>query len=84
MCLLCRNLNVCIDRLSADQLDTLKLASAPLPALLRDTKIVANNKKVIWSSIEKYENNKWSQIGFEGGETDCFQADDGDKENGEE
>ena len=34
--------------------------------------------------FEKYENNKWSQIGFEGGETDGFQADDGDKENGEE
>jgi hypothetical protein len=34
--------------------------------------------------FEKYKNNKWSQIGFEGGETDCFQADDGDKENGEE
>ena len=29
-------------------------------------------------------NNKWSQIGFEGGETDDFQADDGDKENGAE
>jgi hypothetical protein len=42
---LCHILNKCIDRLRADQLDTFKLASAPLPALLRDVKIVANNKR---------------------------------------
>jgi hypothetical protein len=54
---LCKILNKCIDRLRADQLDALKLASAPLPALLRDVKIVANNKKAILNTIKQYENN---------------------------
>jgi hypothetical protein len=34
------------------------------------------------NGIEQYENNEWPTIGFEGGETDGFQAGDGDKENG--
>jgi hypothetical protein len=42
---LCKILNKCFDRLRADQLDAFKLASAPHPALLRDVKIVANNKR---------------------------------------
>ena len=37
---------MCIDRLRADQLDAFRLAGAPLPALLRVVKIVANNKKL--------------------------------------
>ena len=49
--------------------------------MLRDVKIVANNKKAIPNAIEQYENNKWSPIGFEGGETDGFQADHCDEEN---
>ena len=72
---------MCINRLRADQLYIFKLASAPLPALLRDVKIVANNKKAISNAIEKYENNKWSPICFEGGETDDLQADHGGEEN---
>jgi len=43
--------------LRADQLDVFKLASALLPALLRDVKIVANNKKAIENTIKQYENN---------------------------
>ena len=49
---------MCIDRLRADQLDAFRLAGAPLPALLRDVKIVANNnnKKAISKAINQYEN----------------------------
>jgi hypothetical protein len=72
---------MCINRLRADQLDSIRLANASLPALLRDVKIVANNKKAVPNAIEKYENNKWSPIGIEGGETDGFQADHCDQEN---
>jgi hypothetical protein len=72
---------MCINRLRADQLDSIRLANASLPALLRDVKIVTNNKKTVPNAIEKYENNKWSPIGFEGGETDGFQADHCDQEN---
>jgi hypothetical protein len=78
---------MCINRLRADQLDIFELASAPLPAfaplpaLLRDVKIVANNKIAISNAIEQYESNKWSPIGFESGETDDLQADHGGEEN---
>ena len=51
---LCKILNTCIDRLRADQLDAFKLASAPLPALLRDVKIVATTKrlfKILFNSM---------------------------------
>ena len=75
-------LKMCINRLRADQLDILfKPASAPLPALLRDVKIEANNQRAISNAIEKYENNKWSPIYFEGGETDDLQAHHGGEEN---
>jgi hypothetical protein len=53
--LLCRILKMCINRLRADQLDTFRLASALLPALLGDVKIVANNKKAISNAIEQLE-----------------------------
>jgi hypothetical protein len=56
---------MCINRLRADQLDISRLASALLPALLGDGKIVANNKKAISNAIKQYGNNKWSPIGFE-------------------
>ena len=72
---------MCINRLRADQLDIFKLASAPLPALLRDVKIVDNHKNAISNNIEQYESNKWTPIGFEGGEIDDLQADHGGEEN---
>jgi hypothetical protein len=78
--LLCKILNKCIDKLKADQLDAFKLASAPLPALLRDVKIVANNKKAILNTIKQHEDDQWSPIGFGGEKTDDFQTDDGDGE----
>ena len=49
---------MCINSVRADQLDIFRLASAPLPVMLRDVKIVANNKKAIYNAIEQYENNK--------------------------
>jgi len=67
-----------------DQLDAFRLAGAPLPALLRDVKLVADKKKAIQNAIEQYENDKWSPIGSEGGETDALQADNNNEENGEE
>ena len=39
---------MCIDRLRADQLDAFRLAGAPLPALLRDVKNLANNEKRLY------------------------------------
>ena len=72
---------MCINRLRADQLDTFRFASAPLPVLPRDVKIAVNNKKAIFNVIELYKNNKWSTIGFEGGETDDLQADHAGEES---
>ena len=44
---------MCINSVRADQLDIFRFASAPLPVLLRDVKIVANNnKKAIYNAIE--------------------------------
>ena len=47
-----------INSVRADQLDIFRLVSAPFLVLLRDVKIVANNKKAISNAIEQYENNK--------------------------
>jgi len=67
-----------------DQLDAFRLAGAPLPVLVKNVKTVADKKKAIHHAIDQYENDKWSPIGFEDGETESFQADDDEKENEEE
>jgi hypothetical protein len=49
-----------------DQLDAYRLAGAPLPALMKDVRVVDDKKKAIQNAIDQYENNQWSPIGFEG------------------
>ena len=49
-----------------DQLDAYRLAGAPLPALMKDVKAVGDKKKAIQNAIDKYEDDQWSPIGFEG------------------
>jgi hypothetical protein len=66
-----------------DQLDAFRLAGAPFPVLVKDVKAVADNKKAIHHAIYQHENDKWSPIGFEDGETESFQADDNEEENEE-
>jgi hypothetical protein len=51
---------------------------------VKNVKTIANKKNDIYHAIDQYENNKWSPIGFEDGETENFQADDEEKENEEE
>ena len=65
------------------QLDAFRLAGAPLPVLVKDVRTVADNKKAIHHAIYQHENDKWSPIGFEDGETESFQADDNEEENEE-
>jgi len=55
-----------------DQLDAFRLAGAPLPVLVKNVKTVADKKKAIHHAIDQYENDKWSPIGFEDGETESF------------
>ena len=63
-----------------EQLHAFRLAKAPLPALLRDVRVVADKKKAIQDAIDQFENGSWIPIGLEGGETGPVQAEGGDEE----
>jgi hypothetical protein len=67
-----------------DQLDAFRLAGAPLPVLMKDVRVVGDKKKAIQNAIDKYEDDQWSPIGFEGGETGSFQVNDGEEVNEEQ
>jgi hypothetical protein len=67
-----------------DQLDAFRLAGAPLPALKKDVKAVADKKKAIQQAIDQHEMKKWTPKVFDDEEADSFQADEFDEEDEEE